>query len=182
MKTVHFSLITVCLVALTGMPAQALQPQIPTLQVCNQSAVSGQAVVEIKSRASWPYSGTFFLGIEVKCSPANYPQLGVIDWRIDMSDSTLQGSVKATTLEQITSTGKHSPTSYMSGRCQAEPSPNGVVIQGCRYWLMLADNSRALDGTPDVIGFLIMDGNGKRVAYGTGPIVKGDIVVAPTPY
>lgn len=182
MKSLTLVVVAVSLLALQLPSAQALQPQIPTPQVCNQSAVSGQAKVEIKSRSSLINSGTFGLSIEVKCYPADYPQLGVVELVIDMSDSSIQGTVKATTLEQLTTTGKHSPTAYLSGRCDSQPSPTGAKIQGCRYWLMVADNSKAQDGTPDVIGFLIMDGNGKRVAYGTGPVIRGDVVVAPTPY
>ena len=54
-------------------------------------------------------------------------------------------------------------------------------MRGCRFWLMLADNKQAnAQGTPDVVGFLIFDGTGKRVAYGTGPVVDGDIEVVAT--
>jgi hypothetical protein len=34
--------------------------------------------------------------------------------------------------------------------------------------------------TADVVSFLVFDGTGKRIAYGTGPLVDGDIKVAPT--
>jgi hypothetical protein len=49
---------------------------------------------------------------------------------------------------------------------------------------MIADNRKGADlrGTPDVVSFLVFDGQGKRVSYGTGPVVKGDIQVAPSPY
>ncbi len=46
---------------------------------------------------------------------------------------------------------------------------------------MFADNKQAKDErTPDVISFLVYDRNGKRVAYGTGPVADGDVAVAPT--
>ena len=85
---------------------------------------------------------------------------------VDMSDSIVQGTIIGETIEQLTSTGKHLPTAYLSGRCQASD------VSGCRYWLMLANNSRESDGTPDVVGFLVFDGAGVRVAYGTGPVVE----------
>jgi len=46
---------------------------------------------------------------------------------------------------------------------------------------MIADNKKAaVPGTPDVVSFLVFDGTGKRVAYGTGPLAEGDLTVAPT--
>jgi hypothetical protein len=35
-------------------------------------------------------------------------------------------------------------------------------------------------GTPDIVSFLIFDGAGKRMAYGTGPVVDGDLEVTDT--
>ena len=48
---------------------------------------------------------------------------------------------------------------------------------------MIADNKRKdeEEGTPDIIGFLVVDKDGRRVAYGTGPVAAGDIDVADTP-
>ena len=48
------------------------------------------------------------------------------------------------TVEQLDTTGKHTPTAYATGR------------------------------------FLVYDRNGKRVAYGTGPLSKGDVTIAST--
>jgi hypothetical protein len=43
---------------------------------------------------------------------------------------------------------------------------------------MLANNMQEVsEGTPDIVGFAIHDNMGTRVAYGTGPVRKGDIVV-----
>jgi hypothetical protein len=143
--------------------------------VCNLTNVEGRAAVEILSRVDAIHSGVFKIGIEVRCDPAGlpYPNGGLrID--VDMSDSLVQGTIIGETIDQLTSTGKHSPTAYLAGRCRAEE------VSGCRYWLMLADNSREQGGTPDVVGFLVFDGTGTRVAYGTGSVVDGDIIVAPT--
>lgn len=154
----------------------ALQPQIPTLQVCNLTKVQGKAAVQILSRQDAAHSGVFTVAIELTCDPVSlaYPN-GAMQISINMSDSIVQGLVTAISFEQVTSTGKHSPTAYLNGRCKAEIAP------GCRFWMTLADNKPANQrGTPDVIGFLILDGTGTRVAYGTGPVIEGDIAIAPT--
>jgi hypothetical protein len=156
----------------------AQQPQIPTLQVCNSTKVEGKAAVKIGSRQDSMHPGIFDVRIEAKCDPGELPYPdGMLEIQINMSDSLIQGLVKVTEFEQLTSTGKHSPTAYLTGRCKTER------FRGCRFWMMLADNKTEDErGTPDVIGFLIFDGNGKRVAYGTGPVVKGDIDVTDTGY
>jgi hypothetical protein len=45
---------------------------------------------------------------------------------------------------------------------------------------MVANNKKLNEpGTPDIVGFVIYDRNGNRVAYGTGPL-DGDIEVVPS--
>ena len=154
----------------------AQQPQIPTLQVCNPTKVAGGAAIVIQSRADAAHSGTFKIEIKLTCDPdgSGYPS-GGFRLVVDMSDSMIAGTIASTSLEQVTTTGKHSPTAYLNGRCKAEN------VRGCRFWLMLADNKNAnAKGTPDVVGFLIFNGAGNRVAYGTGPVMDGDIEVAAT--
>jgi hypothetical protein len=160
-----------------GAPAAfAQQPQIPTLQVCNSTLAKGEGGVKINSRVDATHTGTFRVRLDLKCDPAGgYPVGTLTIGAISMSDSIAQGHVTATTFEQVTSTGKHTPTLYVNGRCKAEG------VRGCRYWLMIANNKKAnTHGTPDVASFLVFDGTGKRVAYGTGPVVEGDLEVAPT--
>jgi hypothetical protein len=51
--------------------------------------------------------------------------------------------------------------------------------------MMFADNlgtAGTAPETPDVVGFLIFNKAGQRVAYGTGPLARGHIAVAPTPF
>jgi hypothetical protein len=172
-------LVMLALTSIAFWPAVSVygqQPQIPTLQVCNISGINGSGLVKIKSRSDAQHSGTFAIGIDsnnpVKCAPPGYPT-GSIVLKIDMSDSIVNGQVTLVSIEQITVTGKHTPTAYLNGRCKAENAP------GCRFWLSITDNGK-LPENQDVVGFLIMDGNGKRVAYGTGPLVKDDLVVQPT--
>lgn len=98
---------------------------------------------------------------------------------INMSDSSIV-HFKSTTVEALSSTGKHSPTAYIMGRCIVKAS-NNASFKGCHYWITLADNKKLeKKRTQDVVGFLVLDGNGNRIAYGTGPVEKGDIRVAPT--
>jgi hypothetical protein len=161
--------------AFTSVRAQ--QPQIPTLQVCNQTQVKGKALVKIASRSDATHAGAFTVLVELKCDPSGtgYP-MGTLEIKdLSMSDSTVQGTITAVTFEQVTSTGKYSPTAYLNGRCKV------LQVSGCRFWLMIADNKPANQtGTADVIGFLVFNGTGQRVAYGTGPVVEGDVAVAPT--
>jgi hypothetical protein len=65
----------------------------------------------------------------------------------------------------------------MTGRCKTSSKTN-EKFKGLRYWLMLVDNSRNNDGTPDIAGFVINDNKGNRIAYGTGPL-KGNVTVIP---
>ena len=156
---------------------RAQQPQIPTLQVCNVTKVEGKALVKIASRSDAAHAGTFIVRIQLKCDPkgTGYPAGTLAINEVDMSDSVIMGNITGVTFEQVTSTGKHTPTVYLNGRCKAER------VLGCRFWLMIADNKRANEkGTPDVIGVLVFNGAGERVAYATGPVVEGDITVAPT--
>jgi hypothetical protein len=178
MKRITLSLMTffIVLTIVAAQPAQAQQPQIPTLQVCNvPSFVSGAGAVNIVSR------GSFKIEIKVECDPATgYPILGALNVNVAMNDSTLVGVFSATTVDQITVTGRITPTAYLSGRCTV---PSGSIV-GCRYWMMLVDNSNPTvpPGTADIVGFLVFDKSGTRIAYGTGPLVAGDISIAPSPF
>ena len=173
-------LLTICLTMGTAgwaFPALAQQVQIPTLQVCNQTSVAGKALVKIAGRSDAGHSGTFEVAVELGCTPPGYPTGSITLSNISMSDTLVGGTITSTEIEQVTSTGKHTPTAYISGRCKAD------VKGGCRFWVLIADNKTAdsKEGTPDIVSFLVFDGTGHRVAYGTGPVVKGDIKVASTP-
>lgn len=158
--------------------AHAQQLQIPTLQVCNPTKVYGKATVLIKSRSDSNHTGKFTLYIDpkdpVRCDPnTGYPMGSLMIHNISMSDSQVQGTITAVTIEQVTSTGKHTPTVYLNGRCKTGRA------KGCRFWMTIADNMKPSQrrGTPDVIGFIVLDKSGNRVAYGTGSVVGGDITV-----
>src|SRR5437899_12899376 len=59
------ALLTVLSGAFLSLGAQ--QPQIPTLQVCNETMVTGKALVKIASRTDATHAGTFRVAIDVKC-------------------------------------------------------------------------------------------------------------------
>ena len=152
-------------------PAIAQQIQIPTLQVCNLSHLDAYAFVNIESR------GKFSLRGKLICEPKNSGKisgaLDIVD--LSMNDSTIQGSIKFTTFDQVTSGGKETPTLWVNGQCDAKG------VNGCRYWLMVVDNvkkGKTFQKTFDIVSFLVLDGNGQRVAYGTGSVVDGDLEVA----
>ncbi len=191
-------------------PALAIQPQIPTLQVCNQTKIEGRAKVHIGSRSDAEHPGTFGVHVEVKCDPkAGYPRGTVEIVGIGMRDSRVHGAIVATTIEQVTSTGHHSPMAFISGRCrvrhvgpphhdadsdtavsdaetdaQVRPLPHPHRFSGCRYWMTLADNRRGdhafghPDDTADVVGVMVLNGRGRQIVHGMGPVASGDISIS----
>ena len=171
----------------------AQQPQIQPLQVCNLTGnmvvVSNpNAKVVILSRKDATHTGSFIVTVKVTCDANGYPGGALSITNLSMTDSTIQGTITATTFEQLTSTGKDTPTAFLSGRCTAQSVTGGQPVSGCRYWIMFADNATpggttpAPQTTPDIISFLVFDKTGKRVAYGTGPVVTGDVDVTATTF
>ncbi len=152
--------------------------QIPNLHTSNKTAVKVSAQVFIQRRKTGSLTGVFGVKGALAFDPATntYPA-GTLTITTDLSDS-VNGVFVATSVEQLDTTGRATPTAYATGRCKADIGDKGL---GCRYWIMFADNKQAKDErTPDVISFLVYDRNGKRVAYGTGPVADGDVAVAPT--
>ena len=176
--------VPLCLAMLTAITtANAQQPQIPTLQVCNQTSVQGTGTVTIHARQDATHTGSFTVKVSVTCDPnSGYPIGSLTISGISMNDSFIEGTIVATTFEQLTSTGRVTPTSYLNGRCSVDSATGAVP--GCRYWIMFAHNNPAstAQGTPDIVSFLVFNKAGQRVAYGTGPVVIGSISVAPTPF
>jgi hypothetical protein len=160
-----------------------IQPQIPTLQVCNGTRANGFAKFHLTARKDVAHSGDFDLRLEVGCDPTagnGYPG-GSIAMSFSLSDSSAK-SIKATSIEQMTTTGKHTPTMFINGRCDATLE-NGSVVP-CHFWLLIADNrpATATAGTADVVSVLVVDKTGKRIQYGTAPAISGDIDVIDTAF
>ncbi|MEC4675266.1 MAG: hypothetical protein VST68_13840 [Nitrospirota bacterium] len=197
----------------------AMQPQIPSLQTCNKTKVEARAKVYIGSRSDAERPGAFGIVLEAKCHPRpGYPRGKVELIELNMTDSWVHGVIVATTIDQMTSTGGHSPMAFLSGRCQVrhigppvvEVEPTGALTEtelddvavavdpnilplpspnpfsGCRYWIMLADNQEGDNAvgspqdTADVVGVLVMNGRGRRIAHGAGPVVSGEVSISPS--
>jgi hypothetical protein len=173
--------LTALVACLISASALAQNPQIPTLQVCNGTKANGTATVHLTARQDISHTGDFTVRIDgLGCDPIagdGFPA-GTIGMSFSLSDSSAT-AVTVTSIEQLTTTGKHTPTMYLNGRCKATTS-NGSIP--CHFWLMLVDNkpSTANTGTPDVVGVLVVDKTGKRITYGTGPVTRGDIDVVDT--
>jgi len=192
--------------------ALAIQPQIPTLQVCNATKIDGRAKVDIGSRSDATRPGSFGIVLDVQCDPrTGFPQGNVRLIKIGMTDSVVHGFIESTTIDQVTSTGRRSTIAFLSGRCRVhhvgpvppldptnvnpasmepfptpEPSLHPIPYKpfsGCRYWITLADNRDGDNAigppseTADVVGFLVMNGTGRRIAHGMGPVVSGNVSV-----
>ena len=153
--------------------------QIPNFHISDKSKITGSGKVALlPNRKDGLHSGVFGVKVDVSFDPAvnDYP-VGAVRIDVDLSDS-FKGSAEATSIEQVNSFGKHTPTSVITGRCKVDAA--GTTPVGCRFWLLIANNKTpGQQGTPDVVGFVIYDRQGAKVAYGTGPL-EGDIVVSPT--
>ena len=153
--------------------------QIPNFHISDKSKIAGSGKVALlPNRKDGLHSGVFGVKVDVTFDPAvnDYPT-GAVRIDVDLSDS-FKGSAEATSIEQVNSFGKHTPTSVITGRCKVDAA--GTTPVGCRFWLLIANNKTPTQqGTPDVVGFVIYDRNGDRVAYGTGPL-EGDIGVSAT--
>ncbi|GAA4737825.1 hypothetical protein [Flavisolibacter ginsenosidimutans] len=153
---------------------------IPAFHVSDISKVKGTGDVFIQSRQDVAHAGIFTVNIDVHFDPVPdlYPVIvGTFTIRVDLSDSA-KGVFVATSVDLINSFGKHNPTVFLTGKCNADVSPNA---RGCRYWLLIANNRtpNQPQGTPDVVSFAVHDNNGNRIAYGTGPLKSGDFDVMP---
>jgi hypothetical protein len=171
----HF--LTTLGLVLVSLPATVLAQivQIPTVQSCNIGKASGSANVFLHKRQDINHAGTIDITVaDVGCDPVSgdgHPT-GNISMRFSLSDSSIS-DMRVTLIEQMTTVGKHTTTTYLSGRCTA----NGGTIP-CHFWLMLADNRiPQLPGTADVVGVLVTDKKGNTLTYGTGPVQSGDVSV-----
>lgn len=152
---------------------------IPAFHVSSKSKAAGNGTVSIISRQDAVSTGKFAIKIDVHFDPATdaYPVLTSLAIKCDMSDST-DGVYTATNIELINSYGKHNPTITLTGQCKADTA--APIPVGCRYWVMIANNKQAgVQGTADVVSFVIHNNVGTRIAYGSGPLESGDISVSP---
>jgi hypothetical protein len=153
----------------------AQEPQIPNIFLNNKSEFKCDVTVKVDQRGSFTVKGA------CSCVPPNYPfHAQQIVVTITMNDSLIT-SFKPTTIEALSTTGMKTPIAYVMGRCDT----NDPRYKGCHFWMQLTnnnDNSIQQSGqTPNIVSFLVLDGSGLRLAYGTGPVVIGTLRVSPTP-
>ena len=121
-------------------------------------------------------SGTFEFTVFAQFNPASndYPT-GTLRLKIDLSDSA-KGLFTSTGIELINSFGKHNPTIFFTGRGKMKTDLSKQP-EGLRFWFMIADNGNGQ--SPKVAGFAIHDRKGNRIAYGTGALLAGNVMVDP---
>lgn len=154
--------------------------QIPNLHTSNPTRAEFKTLVHIARRKDAAHAGTFTLQGNFQFDPAtdDYPS-GQFTLKVDLSDSE-QGVFVTKDVQQLNTTGKHTPTLFATGKCNFDGTA-GAKVRGCRYWLLLAENRPSgREGTPDIVSFLIFDRKGARVAYGTGPVAQGNVTIGPT--
>lgn len=163
------------------------QTQIPSLQVCNSAAVKGDGSIFIPKRidAGLAKAGTFDVRVDISCNNTQNYGVGSIGfYNISLDDSLVSTAIESTSIDQITTTGRETPTIYITGRCKVEPvsTVDNTRFAGCKFWAMIADNydpAGVQQSSPDIVSFLVFNGKGERISYGTGPL-RGDIFVAGT--
>ena len=154
----------------------AQQLPIPQLQACNNQLVQGKATGTIASRRGRDpnHTGEFTVTVEVKCRKGKI-QDSPYHLEIDaftLSDTEVKNRIAVDRFDQLTSVGAATtPTIFLNGTCKVMRED----VPGCRFWLMLVDNGQNNTEAPDIIGFLVIDGTGKRITYGTGTVTGGDI-------
>jgi hypothetical protein len=172
-KTIILAVLTVITLLLSAYdPLYAQSLPVPQVQPCKDQAVQGKAIGHIPSRKDESHSGEFTVTVEVKCHQGqiqNFPYHLEID-AYTLNDTQVRHRIAVDRFDQLTSLGKAvTPTVFLTGTCTVDQEE----IPGCRFWLMLVDNKVE----SDKISFLIVDGAGKRIAYGTGSLKAGDIEI-----
>jgi hypothetical protein len=183
--------------AAMSMPMMAQQPQIPTLQVCNNVASSvsvissGAPLINIPSRVSGGFTGNVTVNVNAGCNAnTGFPTGSVTLSGLSMNDpfpGGFVGSISSVLIDQITSTGTENPTAYMSGQCMAQTvsTPGTVTLTPCHFWILFADtagpNTSAPNGGQYIVSFLVFDKTGKRIAYATGQVTSGSGTIQVTP-
>ena len=131
-----------------------------------------QGVISLPNRSDAAHTGSFRLNLDVHFDPSsdNYLVISKLELnRIDLVDSVIKGDVIATTIEQISSWGKYTPTMTLTGRCRVKSDTEKPVV-GCRYWLLLALNRPQ---APDMVSYVVFDRKGVRVSHATGAVSNG---------
>ncbi len=156
--------------------------QIADLHISSKTKVTGEAKVFIAARKDATHAGVFTVTVNASFDPAatDYPT-GSVRLVADLNEAS-KGTFASTSIDQINSWGKVTPTTVLTGKCNFDQAGQEAPLKGCRFWLLIANNKGANDpnGTPDVASFIVFDRTGIRSAYGTGPVASGDLTVSPS--
>ncbi len=144
---------------------------IPTFLRPATNRIKGDGKIFIPTRKEEVSSVMFEFSMAIPLvKRANDELGGSILVKADLRDS-LKATFTATSIELINAHHNHEQAVYLTGNCKAttENPPDGL-----RYWVKVAYDQYKKDA-PECVGFVVHDKNGNRVAYGTGPLVSGNI-------
>jgi hypothetical protein len=149
---------------------KAQQLSVPQVIACSKQYVGGKMTGSMPNRKDTSHTGEFEVTVDVRCENGTTSVNNLEIHPANLTDTVLKGTVYTNQVDQLTSLGKAAaPTVFLSGPCKSQD----VDIVGCQLWLMLVDNGTS--ETPDIVSFIVVDGMGKRVAYGTGLVTTGDV-------
>jgi hypothetical protein len=149
---------------------------LPAVQECRDTHASGLTSGVLENRKDAQHSGQFRLTFDLGCSGASSDvqvrNLEIHAQELADSDKGIERVISEDGPVKLVSIGPAmAPTVFVSGPCRGG-GPNG-----CQFWLMLVDNGSDSGTASDLVSFLVSDKSGKRLAYGTGPIKQGDVLI-----
>jgi hypothetical protein len=160
-----------------GVSAQPLT--LPPMEACRRgTGASGLTGGIWESRRDAQHSGQFRVTMDLSCdddtSHVRVSNLEIHAQELADSDPSIDRviSVDHDGVVQLFSIGQAmTPTVFVSGPCL------GGGRNGCQFWLMLVDNGRDRSKGSHLVAFLVTDKSGKRLAYGAGPVLEGDLSI-----
>jgi hypothetical protein len=162
-------LAAILLIAATA-DTSAQQLSIPQIVACKNQYVGGKMMGLMPNRKDADHTGEFQVTVDARCANGILTVNNLEIHSVKLADTVLKGIVHANEMVQLASLGKAAaPTVFLSGPCKVFDDD----IEGCQFWLMLVDNRQS--ETPDILSFVVVDGTGKRLAYGTGLVGVGDV-------
>jgi hypothetical protein len=149
---------------------------LPAMQDCRNTHVAGLTGGVWESRRDAQHSGRFQVTMDLGCSgdasEVQVRNLEIHAQELADNDAGIERVISDDGVVRLVSIGPAmTPTAFVSGPCRGG-GPNG-----CQFWLMLVDNGSDLAKAPDLVAFLVSDRSGKRLAYGVGPILQGDLSI-----
>jgi hypothetical protein len=175
------------LIALLLVPAglALAQIQIPALPMSEGldsialDRISSEAFISIPTRGSG-----FVIRVDIKMNsqhsaPQSSSGLSIVT--DNLAGSQWQGTITATEILQavaIGENGKAPPTAFVLAKC-AWLSRDKTLKDTGFVWVLFADNGKVdpKGASPDVVSFVAVNLLGQVMAFGTGPVSKGDLLI-----